>query len=73
MAKANIALVVTNEVPPTIPLVAGFKAKSPPTVRKCRIVQEVNVGVTEWGMKIQPAVQSTLRAQSGNQCRRSDL
>jgi len=60
--EANIALVVTNEVPPTIPLVAGIKSELAANCPKCKIVQEINVGVTEWGTKIQPGVQSTLQA-----------
>lgn len=59
---ANIALVVSNEVPPTIPLVAGIKSELAANCPKCKIIQEINVGVTEWGTKIQPAVQSALQA-----------
>lgn len=60
--KANIALVVSNEVPPTIPLVANFKKQLAANCPNCKIVQEINVGVTEWGTKIQPAVQSAVQA-----------
>lgn len=60
--KANIALVVSNEVPPTIPLVANFKKQLEANCPDCKIVQEINVGVTEWGTKIQPAVQSAVQA-----------
>lgn len=60
--KANIAIVVSNEVPPTIPLVANFKKQLEANCPECKIVQEINVGVTEWGTKIQPAVQSAVQA-----------
>ena len=60
--KANIVLVVSNEVPPTMPLVAGFKSELAANCPNCKIVQEINVGVTEWGTKIQPAVQSAVQA-----------
>ena len=60
--KANIALVVSNEVPPTIPLVANFKKQLAANCPECKIVQEINVGVTEWGTKIQPAVQAAVQA-----------
>lgn len=60
--EANILLIVSNEVPPTIPLVAGIKEVLKANCPKCKIVQEVNVGVTEWGTKIQPAVQTAVQA-----------
>ena len=60
--KANIAIIVSNEVPPTIPLVANFKKQLAANCPQCKIDQEINVGVTEWGTKIQPAVQSALQA-----------
>lgn len=60
--KANIALVVSNEVPPTIPLVDNFKKQLAANCPECKIVQEINVGVTEWGTKIQPAVQAAVQA-----------
>jgi ribose transport system substrate-binding protein len=60
--KANIAIVVSNEVPPTIPLVANFKSELAAVCPQCKIVQEINVGVTEWGTKIQSAVQSAVQA-----------
>ena len=62
--KANIAIIVSNEVPPTIPLVANFKKQLAANCPQCKIVQEINVGVTEWGTKIQPAVQSCVAGQS---------
>ncbi|MCU0789904.1 MAG: sugar ABC transporter substrate-binding protein [Nitratireductor sp.] len=60
--KANIALIVSNEVPPTIPLVKGIKDTLAENCPDCKIVQEINVGVTEWATKIQPAVQAALQA-----------
>ncbi|MFA5902173.1 MAG: sugar ABC transporter substrate-binding protein [Hyphomicrobium sp.] len=60
--NANIALVVSNEVPPTIPLVENFKKQLAANCPNCKIVQEINVGVTEWGTKIQPAVQAAVQA-----------
>jgi ribose transport system substrate-binding protein len=60
--KANIAIVVSNEVPPTIPLVANFKKQLAANCPDCKIIQEINVGVTEWGTKIQTAVQSAVQA-----------
>lgn len=60
--KAKIALVVSNEVPPTHPLVAGIRDTLAANCPSCEIVEEINVGVTEWGTKIQPAVQSAVQA-----------
>ena len=60
--NANIALVVSNEVPPTIPLVENFKKELAAVSPNSKIVQEINVGVTEWGTKIQPAVQAAVQA-----------
>ena len=60
--KANIVLVVTNEVPPTKPLVAGIKSELAADCPNCKIVQEINVGITEWATKIQPSVQSAVQA-----------
>ena len=60
--KANILLIVSDEVPPTKPLVAGLKSELAANCPDCKIVQEVNVGVTEWGTKIQPSVQAALQA-----------
>jgi ribose transport system substrate-binding protein len=60
--NAKIALIVSNEVPPTHPLVAGIRDTLAANCPTCEIVEEINVGVTEWGTKIQPAVQSTLQA-----------
>jgi ribose transport system substrate-binding protein len=60
--QARIALIVSNEVPPTHPLVAGIRDTLAANCPTCEIVEEINVGVTEWGTKIQPAVQSALQA-----------
>lgn len=60
--KANIVLIVSDEVPPTKPLVAGFKSELAANCPNCKIVQEINVGVTEWATKIQAAVQSAVQA-----------
>jgi ribose transport system substrate-binding protein len=60
--KANVLLIVSDEVPPTKPLVSGFKSELAAHCPNCKIVQEVNVGVTEWGTKIQPSVQSAVQA-----------
>jgi ribose transport system substrate-binding protein len=60
--KANILLIKSDEVPPTAPLVKGFKDELAANCPQCRIVQEVNVGVTEWATKIQPSVQTALLA-----------
>ena len=38
------------------------RASSRRNCPNCKIVQEINVGVTEWGTKIQPAVQSAVQA-----------
>lgn len=60
--KAKIALIVSREVPPTIPLVDGFMSELKENCPDCEVVQEINVGVAEWGTKIQTSVQSTLQA-----------
>ena len=60
--KANIAIVVSREVPPTIPLVDNFTKELAAVAPNAKIVQEINVGVTEWGTKIQPGVQAVLQA-----------
>lgn len=59
---AKILTIVSREVPPTIPLVAGIESELAENCPTCEIVTEVNVGVAEWGTKIQPAVQSALQA-----------
>lgn len=60
--QAKILLIVSNEVPPTHPLVAGIRDTLAANCPTCEIVEEVNVGVTEWGTKIQPAVQTAVQA-----------
>jgi ribose transport system substrate-binding protein len=60
--KANILLIKTDEVPPTAPLVKGFKDELAANCPQCKVAQEVNVGVTEWATKIQPSVQTALLA-----------
>ncbi|SFS58088.1 monosaccharide ABC transporter substrate-binding protein, CUT2 family [Sulfitobacter marinus] len=60
--KAKIALIVSREVPPTIPLVDGFMSELAENCPDCEVVQEINVGVAEWGTKIQSSVQSVLQA-----------
>ncbi|HVY50352.1 MAG TPA: sugar ABC transporter substrate-binding protein [Devosia sp.] len=58
----QIAIVVSRDVPPTIPLVDEFTKELAAVAPKGKIVQEINVGVTEWGTKIQPGVQAALQA-----------
>lgn len=60
--KAKIAVIVSREVPPTIPLMDGFTEELTANCPNCEIVTEINVGVAEWGTKIQPSVQSALQA-----------
>jgi len=60
--KANILLIVSDEVPPTAPMVKGLKDELAANCPQCKVVQEVNVGVTEWSTKIQPSVQTALIA-----------
>jgi ribose transport system substrate-binding protein len=58
----QIAIVVSRDVPPTIPLIDNFMAELAKVAPNGKIVQEINVGVTEWGTKIQPGVQAALQA-----------
>jgi len=60
--KANVVLIVSDEVPPTGPLVKGFEDELRQNCPACKVVQKINVGVTEWGTKIRPSVQSALLA-----------
>lgn len=60
--EARILTIVSREVPPTIPLVDGIETELAENCPNCQIVAEINVGVAEWGTKIQPAVQSALQA-----------
>jgi ribose transport system substrate-binding protein len=59
---ARAIVVKTDEVPPTAPLVQGIRDAFAKNCPKCTILQEINVGITEWGTKIQPSVQSALIA-----------
>jgi ribose transport system substrate-binding protein len=59
---ANIIVVKTDEVPPTGPLVDGIRSELAANCPNCKIVQEINVGITEWATKIQPSVQSAVLA-----------
>lgn len=63
--KANIVIVKDDDVPPTGPLVAGIADELAANCPGCEIVQQINVGVTEWGTGIQPSVQSALIANPG--------
>jgi ribose transport system substrate-binding protein len=60
--KANIVIIKSDEVPPTKPLVSNLKSELAANCPNCKIVQEINVGVTEWATKIQPAVQAAVQA-----------
>lgn len=57
---ANAIVVKSDEVPPTAPLVKGIHDAFEKNCPNCKILQEINVGITEWGTKIQPSVQSAL-------------
>jgi ribose transport system substrate-binding protein len=61
-SKANIVIIKDDDVPPTAPLVAGIADELAANCPGCKIVQQINVGVTEWGTRIQPSVQSALIA-----------
>jgi ribose transport system substrate-binding protein len=63
--KANVVLIVSDEVPPTGPLVSGFEDELRKFCPGCKVVQKINVGVTEWGTKIRPSVQSAVLANPG--------
>ncbi len=60
--KANVLIVKTDEVPPTEPLVRGITEELRRYCPACTIVQEINVGITEWATKIGPSVQAALLA-----------
>ena len=60
---ANVIVVKSDEVPPTAPLVQGIRDAFEQNCPNCQVLQEINVGITEWGTKIQPAVQSALISQ----------
>ena len=63
--KADVVLVESDEVPPTGPLVKGFADELAAHCPACRIGKRINVGVTEWGTKIQPSVQAAVLADAG--------
>lgn len=60
---AHVIVVKSIEVPPTEPLVQGIRDAFAQNCPNCSVLQEINVGITEWGSKIQPAVQSALISQ----------
>ena len=60
--KARAIVIKSDEVLPTAPLVAGIQDGFKKNCPGCQIVQEINVGITEWGTKIQPSLQSALLA-----------
>lgn len=62
---AQIIVIKSSEVPPTEPLMRGLRDELAAHCPKCKIVNEVNVGVTEWATKIQPSLQSALLANPG--------
>ncbi|MCU0760375.1 MAG: sugar ABC transporter substrate-binding protein [Steroidobacteraceae bacterium] len=63
--NAQIVVIKSSEVPPTEPLMRGLRDELAAHCPKCRIVNEVNVGVTEWATKIQSSLQSALLANPG--------
>lgn len=60
--NAQIVVIKSSEVPPTEPLMRGLRDELAAHCPKCKIVNEINVGVTEWATKIQPSLQSALLA-----------
>ena len=58
--EADAVLVESDEVPPTGPLVKGFADELAAHCPACKIGKRINVGVTEWGTKIQPSVQAAV-------------
>ncbi len=60
--NAQLVVIKSAEVPPTEPLMKGLRDELAAHCPKCRIVNEINVGVTEWATKIQPSLQSALLA-----------
>ncbi len=57
---ATAVIVKSEEVVPTAPLVQGIHDALAKNCPDCKIAAEINVGITEWGTKIQPSVQSAL-------------
>ena len=62
---AQIVVIKSSEVPPTEPLMRGLRDELAAHCPNCKIVNEINVGVTEWATKIQPSLQSALLANPG--------
>ncbi len=62
---AQIIVIKSSEVPPTEPLMRGLHDELALNCPRCKIVNEINVGVTEWATKIQPSLQSILLANPG--------
>ncbi len=60
--NANVVIIMSSEVPPTEPLVRGITSELQQYCPACKVVREINVGITEWAAKIGPSVQSTLLA-----------
>ena len=60
--NGHAIVVKSDEVPPTEPLVRGIRDAIEQNCPNCTITQEINVGITEWGTKIQPSVQAALIA-----------
>lgn len=60
--SAQIIVIKSSEVPPTEPLMRGLRDELAAHCPNCKIVSEINVGVTEWATKIQPSLQSALLA-----------
>jgi ribose transport system substrate-binding protein len=60
---ASVIVVKSDEVPPTAPLVQGIRDAFERNCPNCQILQEINVGITEWGTKIQTSVQAALISQ----------
>lgn len=57
---ARAIVIKSDEVLPTAPLVAGIHDEFKKNCPDCKVVQEINVGVSEWATKIQPSLQSAL-------------
>ena len=60
--KTKAIVIKSDEVLPTAPLVAGIHDEFKKNCSDCEIVQEINVGITEWATKIQASLQSALLA-----------
>lgn len=60
--QARAIVIKSEEVLPTAPLVAGIHDEFEKNCPGCSVVQEINVGITEWATKIQSSLQSALLA-----------